>query len=262
MKEIRVCTAVLAVLFMVGCGTGKKAVAVTDFFGEWDIMNVNGENVDARADGFIGFDQSTNRVYGHTGCNRLMGAYHLDSLNIGKMHFAQVSVTRMACPDMSLERNMLDALDKVAGFSKSGDTLELKDADGRSVMTLRKRAVPVIEFEELAGRWIVSDVGSVPVGEVERIPELNFDMETMRMYGNSGCNTINGHFSREEGKTTSLRFSQIISTMMACPDMETEQDILKALDKVRNFERGENENTVVLLDRDGVSVLTLVDILT
>lgn len=257
MKKVRVCAAVLAMLCMAGCGTGREAVAVTDFSGEWDVVNVKGEAVDLQAGIFIGFDQATNRVYGHAGCNRLMGAYHVDSLERGKMDFAQVAATRMMCPDMSLEQNVLDALGKVAGFTQSGDTVVLKDAEGKSVMVLLKRATPVIAFEDLEGRWIVTNVGSVPVGEVERTPELDFDMETMRMSGNAGCNTINGHFSREEGKTASLRFSQVISTMMACPNMETEQDILKALDKVRGFDRGKDENTVVLLDGEGVSVLTL-----
>lgn len=39
--------------------------------------------------------------------------------------------------------------------------------------------------------------------------------------------------------------------------MDTEQSILQALDKVRAFDRGEEEGTLVLLDGNGYPVLTL-----
>ncbi len=257
MKKTMFCAAVFAALCMAGCGTGKKAVAVMDFSGEWDIVNVKGESVNAEETPYIGFDQTTNRVYGHAGCNRLMGAYHVDSVETGKMNFEQVATTRMMCPDMSLEQNVLDALNKVAGFVQTGDTVELKDADGKALMTLQKRVKPAVTLGDLAGRWVITNIGSVAVGEVEKTPELNFDLDAKRVHGNASCNTINGSFSQEEGKDNSLRFSQMISTMMACPNMETERNILDALDKVRTFDAGEEEGTVVLLDEGGFPVLTL-----
>lgn len=257
MKKIMLCAAAFAVLCMVSCGTSKKTVSVMDFSGEWDIVSVKGEAVDAEEAPYIGFDQKTGRVYGHAGCNRLMGAYHVDSLKAGKMNFSQVAATRMMCPDMTLEQNVLEALGNVAGFSHTGDTVELKDAGGKAVMTLQKRVKPAVTLDDLAGRWVISSIGQVAVGEVERTPELNFDLEAKRVHGNASCNVINGSFSQEEGKPVSLRFSQMISTMMACPNMDTEQSILQALDKVRAFDRGEEEGTLVLLDGNGYPVLTL-----
>lgn len=85
---------------------------------------------------------------------------------------------------------------------------------------------------------------------------MTFDLAEKRVYGNASCNTINGGFSQEEGKPSSLQFSQMISTMMACPDMETERNILDALNKVRSFEVKEN-GTVSLLGEDGSELLTL-----
>lgn len=257
MKKTMIGAAVLAVLVLSACKTGQKAVSITDFSGEWNIVNVNGQTVSAESIPYIGFDQKTNRVYGHTGCNRLMGNYHVDSLVTGKMNFGQMATTRMMCPDMTLEQRVLEALGKVAGFAQVGDTVELKDAEGKPLMTLLKRVKPAIGLSDLAGRWVITNVGQVLVSEVERTPELNFDIENCRVYGNASCNTINGNFSQEEGKATSLRFSQMISTMMACPNMEMESGILQALDKVRSFDRGEEENTVILLDESGFPVLTL-----
>lgn len=257
MKRATICAAAFAALCMTSCGTGKKAVSITDFSGVWNIVSVKGETVDAEETPYLNFDQKTNRVYGHAGCNRLMGSYHVDSLNAGKVKFGQMMTTKMMCPEMNLERNVLDALNKTEGFVQTGDTIELKDAGNNRVMTLQKRVKPELALEDLAGRWIVTNIGSVAVGEVERTPELNFDMAEKRVHGNASCNTINGSFSQEEGKPASLRFSQMISTMMACPNMETEGNILKALNQVRSFDCGEEDNTVVLLDENGYPVLTL-----
>jgi len=46
--------------------------------------------------------------------------------------------------------------------------------------------------------------------------------------------------------------------MMACPDMEVEGKILKALDEVRAVKAGTNENEVVLTAEDGSTVFLLV----
>lgn len=84
----------------------------------------------------------------------------------------------------------------------------------------------------------------------------SFDIEQKRVHGNAGCNVINGSFSQEEGKDNSLKFSQMISTMMACPDMETERQILEALSKVNSFSSSQDQ-TLALLDENGTEILTL-----
>ena len=83
-----------------------------------------------------------------------------------------------------------------------------------------------------------------------------FNVAEKRVHGNASCNTINGSFTQEEGQAASLRFNQMISTMMACPNMDVESSILKALDEVRSFEI-KADGTVSLLGADGTEVLSL-----
>ena len=213
---------------LMSCGTGKNSVAVVDFTGEWNIVEVNGEKVSAENAPFLGFDKDGHRLYGNAGCNRLMGSFELDTLNAGKVKFGQVAATRMMCPDMTLEQNVLEALNKVAGYETVGEDVALNDAEGKPV----------------------------PVGEVEKQPQLVFNVAEKRVHGNASCNTINGSFTQEEGQAASLRFSQMISTMMACPNMDVESSILKALDEVRSFEI-KADGTVSLLGADGAEVLSL-----
>ena len=109
----------------------------------------------------------------------------------------------------------------------------------------------------MSGEWVITSVYGAQVGDMENTPFLAFDIDQMRVHGNAGCNIINGGFSQEEGKENSLKFSQMISTMMACPDMDTEHRILDALSKVAGFSLNEDQ-TISLNDSTGTAALTLV----
>ncbi len=241
---------------LMSCGTGKKSVAVVDFTGEWNIVEVNGEKVSVENAPFLGFDKDGHRLYGNAGCNRLMGSFELDTLNAGKVKFGQVAATRMMCPDMTLEQNVLEALNKVAGYETVGEDVALNDAEGKQVILLQKREVAEVSVNDLNGAWEIVSVKGNPVGEVEKQPQLVFNVAEKRVHGNASCNTINGSFTQEEGQAASLRFGQMISTMMACPNMDVESSILKALDEVRSFEI-KADGTVSLLGADGAEVLSL-----
>lgn len=51
--------------------------------------------------------------------------------------------------------------------------------------------------------------------------------------GNAGCNTLRGSF--ELSGETNLKFSPLMTTKMACPEMTTETSFLNALSKVDNW---------------------------
>lgn len=62
---------------------------------------------------------------------------------------------------------------------------------------------------------------------------------------------------QEEGKENSLKFSQMISTMMACPNMDTEGLVLEALNKVASFTLDQDKSKLSLLDENGTEVMSL-----
>ena len=67
---------------------------------------------------------------------------------------------------------------------------------------------------------------------------------------------MNGGFTQEEGQPTSLKFGQLISTMMAGPGMQVERQVLDALNKVNGFVV-KDEHNAALLDANGEEALTL-----
>ena len=78
-----------------------------------------------------------NRVRGFTGCNNLAGGFE-DGTD--GFRFKALAVTRMAClPYSDLESRFLSALNATASQQVVGETLELRDQDGKLRMRLEAR---------------------------------------------------------------------------------------------------------------------------
>lgn len=250
----------MAVLLL-SCGSVKNVMTLSDLEGEWNIIELNGTAiVPAPEQPFpsIGFSTKDGRVYGNSGCNRLMGTIDINA-KPGKIDLGQLGSTRMMCPDMTLERNVLSALAQVKRYRKLDDgNLALCGSSKRPILVLQKKDAQAMPFV-LNGRWEVEQVGgmSVPQG-MEKQPFLEFNTSEKRLHGNAGCNIINGAFELEEveGTNPKLTFGQVISTMMACPDMEVESQILQALNSVKSFGIVE-EGKIELYNEAGTPVLLL-----
>lgn len=250
-----VCAGAL-MLTMSGCSSSKNMPKV-DLAGEWNIVAVDGEKINTEHMPYIGVDLETKRIYGNAGCNQMMGTVELDSLKPGVIHFAQVATSRMVCPDMEVENKVLGALNKVNGYTETADGVALTDAEGNTVISLEKRQLPEVSVNDLTGEWIIESVNGTKLGKLEKTPFLAFNVEEKTVHGNAGCNIVNGGFTQEEGKANSLKFSQMIATMMACPDMDTERSVLEALNKVASFTLNEDKSSLSLLDETGKEVITL-----
>jgi heat shock protein HslJ len=83
--------------------------------------------------------------------------------------------------------------------------------------------------KELEGKWNIT----VMHRQQKAIPEKMNDVfitfsPDSAFSGKAPCNTMGGVYTL---KGTSIRFSKIISTMMACPQMELESAFLKLLEQ-------------------------------
>jgi len=80
------------------------------------------------------------RLVGFGGCNRIFGGYTLDGPSL---KLSPLGTTKMAClgPSMPLEKRFLDALERAATYTISGDTLTLRALKGvEEIATLRAAA--------------------------------------------------------------------------------------------------------------------------
>ena len=86
---------------------------------------------------------------------------------------------------------------------------------------------------------------------------IEFNIAEKRLHGNAGCNLINGAFQVDDENPSAISFPQVISTMMACPDMEVEGRVLKALNSVQSFGKLAGGG-IGLYDADNNLVMVLV----
>ncbi|MBM6960265.1 META domain-containing protein [Bacteroides caecigallinarum] len=252
MKKMLISAAAFAAVVLSSCGTTGKSV---DISGEWNVVSVKGEQVEGNP--YIGFDLAEGRIYGNAGCNRIMGGVEVDSVNPGKIGFTGVGATRMMCPDMETEQKVLEALNEVAGYQASSAGVELTDKDGNVLMSLEKKEAPAVSVNDINGKWNITKVEGAAVEIADKTPFISFNVAENAVHGNGGCNIINGSFSQEEGNPSSLKFGQMISTMMAGPGMETERKVLSAMNKVASFVVNE-DGTLSLIDVADNEVLLLV----
>lgn len=112
-------------------------------------------------------------------------------------------------------------------------------------------------WSKLSGEWNVETIDGTEIvidTNVAKQPFLGFDGNG-RMYGCAGCNNIIYNIDTPEDPTV-IDFSSVGTTMMMCPDMETEQKFLDALKNVVKFNKI-NENEMEFLDKNGAVKMTL-----
>jgi heat shock protein HslJ len=103
-------------------------------------------------------------------------------------------------------------------------------------------------------RWVLIELKEVPVQQSggARDAFIEFFPSEKRFTGNGGCNRINGNYTIE--KRSEIRFTEISSTKMACPDLAFENTFLETLGKVNRFEISDNN---MLLKDDNKVLLIL-----
>ncbi|MDE6741001.1 MAG: META domain-containing protein, partial [Muribaculaceae bacterium] len=111
----------------------------------------------------------------------------------------------------------------------------------------------------LSGDWAIETVlGKKAVGETA--PFIKFVPDENRIYGNNGCNIINGSYTADP-KDKSIVFSKIATTMMLCAQSNvTDTEIGEALGLTVRYtiENGSEEERVLrLFDAGGREVMQL-----
>lgn len=248
--------AVVGVVMLGGCNASKK-VTMADMNGEWTIVSLRGEAL--AGDGeepYIGFDSQDGKVYGNSGCNRLMGSFDTKAAS-GNLNLGALASTRMMCPEMDVEQRVLSALGEVRHYKRTGDgEFTLYGEDGSTPLVVLHKRCGEMTLSELDGEWLIVRAMDLPAeGSADREPFLAFDTAGGKVHGNTGCNLFNCTF--EAGKEPqTIMLASGASTMMACPDMTFEQTTLDALQKVRVYGRLANGN-VGLFDGEGTLLLEL-----
>lgn len=114
---------------------------------------------------------------------------------------------------------------------------EGKEIGGTLAGSYVLRKVAEVPTPPLEGtRWVLVELDSKPIGAPERGGDRPFFVLNSdgAIGGFAGCNSFGGKYeSQSEGK---FDLSELISTMMACPELKTEAAFLKMLEETDGFQ--------------------------
>lgn len=143
---LSVCLVLISMGLFVSCKSQQAVVAsFSDFDGEWNVVELNGKALNpADTHQFIVFDIPRQTVSGNAGCNRMMGKVEYSDSQKNIIKFPQMATTRMACPDMSGEQELVQALDKVVRFEAVSDAkpitkIALYGTDNGKLIVIEKK---------------------------------------------------------------------------------------------------------------------------
>lgn len=112
------------------------------------------------------------------------------------------------------------------------------------------------DAKKLEGKWNVVEVKGEKILK-EGLPYMEFDMAQNKLHGNAGCNMFNTTITLDANDVSSITIAPGAATMMACPDMATEDAIMKAMGDVKAVKAGNSECEMTLVDQDGNVLLVL-----
>ena len=118
--------------------------------------------------------------------------------------------------------NIIKKLDADGNLINSGFTDKYILRKGQSEITEK-----YWKLDELMGKPIS------PPDKNKREAHMILKSENNRITGSGGCNTFNGSYVLKE--RNGISFSKIASTLMACENMETEQEFFKVLEMADNY---------------------------
>lgn len=100
--------------------------------------------------------------------------------------------------------------------------------------------MPLRNDFRISGQWNLNFIRdfTIPTNTVGKKPVLNFNIQENKAFGNFGCNSFNGSYTINNDN---LSFSKMASTLMACPNMETENKFSAALQQTDSYKIVNNE---------------------
>lgn len=129
-----------------------------------------------------------------------------------------VQIAKLECiNDMSGEKS---------GYSVTIDTKNNTDKDD----SIYKGCGQYLADYRLHDIWVLDSINNKKIQATDfmkGIPQLEFNLTEKKIFGHTGCNNINGPIEVEGKK---IRFGRLVTTRMACTNMDFESAYLQKLD--------------------------------
>jgi heat shock protein HslJ len=229
MVRFRVVAAVMATIFVVGCGAPTPSPV--DISGAWQLTGgaVDGAMFPLVADAPVTLSVSGTQISGRSPCNHYGGEIVVDGSG---SRFQMTSMTQMACaePVMAAEAIFVAALPRVRGAVRDGDRLALT---GPGVELAFEHLPPPPVAAMVGTDWVLESLLSTDV-----VVSVAGDPATLRFepegsfHGSTGCRTFTGRWVQADGGVTA---PELAMDQTECPPDLAQQDghIVSVLERFR-----------------------------
>nr|WP_319394714.1 copper resistance protein NlpE N-terminal domain-containing protein [uncultured Desulfobacter sp.] len=82
--------------------------------------------------------------------------------------------------------------------------------------------------------WVLVELNGAKIS-MEKTPHLTFNSDNASVTGNDGCNAFNAAYTLKPNQRIDIDDTAMISTLMACDNMETAAQFIKAVLKADNY---------------------------
>lgn len=212
------------------CASKKNNVVdSTSIYGKWEISIIDGTDVMSSKPLTIEFT-SDNKVTGFAGCNRLNGSFAIEPGN--RIRLNNIATTRMSCPDLKMESEVLEMLRTVDNYTIVDGKLMLNVGRRAPLATLTKFS----ENEITNKYWKLKTIEGQNVEMTDnQVKEQYFILRGNNVVnGFAGCNNFSGSYKIEAGNR--IRFDKMAVTMKMCTDDKImEPQFLKVFETADNY---------------------------
>lgn len=223
--------------------------------GDWDIVKVNNESVKGGEPASLTFNLTEKRISGNNTCNSFGGNLNFDANKPSEISFGHMISTMRFCADAQSEGAIMKALNETKSFvvvpSEDNQVqIALCDSKDKKVLILQKKESPALD-----GEWTVKTINDASITG-EHTPTMTIDLKNLKLHGYAGCNRMNGQIVTNPADKNAITFERIATTRMACPDSNTENIFLTALNEITNY-KILSGTEVALCNKDGKQVIIL-----
>ena len=222
--------------------SGTQKVETID--GTWVLRTFNGQNskdIFPRRTPIVSIDTKTNQITGNGGCNGMSGMFTYKN---GTFSAPNMISTMMFCEDAPQESQLMKIL---------SEECVVKAVNG--VLTFSQKGKVIAKFvrgidsQLLLGAWVLNNLEGKKVATLtQNVPTMEFSSEE-NISGFAGCNRYS---STIEIDGNAITFGPILTTRMACENMDIETLFVKALSQANTINVS---NDTLTLSVDGKVLL-------
>lgn len=159
-------------------------------------------------------------------------------------------LTALACAVALVPESAIAAKKKTKKYEKQEVKIEIAPVQPQPDTVRITNAA-----KQLYGEWTIESVRGKKVTTTER-PYIYLDFKIGSVYGNNGCNAINGNFKLNGDK---LKFGDMIQTNKSCRNVTSERTVMRAIAEADRFmvTRLFNVDRMTIYNQRGAAVMQL-----